>query len=157
MFTVLGVFGGLTALFTRLEDASYLAAISFVLFLLLDFELWIKFPKSEEASLRLKFFEVFMQMLLFAIGIYIVQAYTDFVYAFMPIIVMLIFGAVFFKLFEKFEVVKPIRRISQKSERFKTIILTVIAASLILILLVLGLSVGNWVVQLIKQHFVLFC
>jgi hypothetical protein len=98
MFTVLGVFGGLTALFTRLEDASYLAAISFVLFLLLDFELWIKFPKSEEASSRLKFFEVFMQMLLFAIGIYIVQTYTDFVYAFMPIIVMLIFGAVFFKL-----------------------------------------------------------
>ncbi|MFA5364056.1 MAG: hypothetical protein WC325_02615, partial [Candidatus Bathyarchaeia archaeon] len=119
LFTVLGVFGGLTALFTRLENSSYLAAISFVLLILLDFELWIKFPKSEEATFRLRVFEVLLQFLLMAVGLYIVQEYQDFVFAFMPLIFMIIFGVIFIKLFDRFEVFKPIRRISQKSERFK--------------------------------------
>jgi hypothetical protein len=50
MFAVIGVFGGLTALFSRLENASYLSFLSFLVFIILNLNLWIKFPKSEKAS-----------------------------------------------------------------------------------------------------------
>jgi hypothetical protein len=53
----MGVFGGLTTLFTRLENASYLVLISFMMFLVLSFEFWRKFPKTFQTTLSLYIFE----------------------------------------------------------------------------------------------------
>jgi len=153
MFAVLGVFGGLTALFTRLENASYLAFLSFIIFLLLDLDLWVKFPKSDEASLALRIFEVLLQIYLIAIGVYLVQAYSDYVAKLLPLFFTLIFAGIFLLLFNKFKLFKPIREISPPFRKRSTLIRMVIGMSFVTIVFILALVLGTIVAELIKYYF----
>ncbi len=87
LFTVIGVMGGLAALFTRLQDAEYLSILSFVIMLILDIQLWFGFPRNEEASLSITVFEMFFQIYIFAIGYYLFSAYWGIIKPFFVLIV----------------------------------------------------------------------
>jgi hypothetical protein len=153
MFTVLGVFGGLTALFTKLENASYLAFLSFTIFIVLDLDIWIKFPKSEEASLSLKIFEILFQIYFIAVGVYLVQAYPDYVALLLPTFLMLIFAGLFLLVFARLELFKPIRRISPPFRRRSTIIRMIIGMSIIMGLFLVSMALGTYLANLIKDFF----
>jgi len=153
MFTVLGVFGGLTALFTRLEDASYLAFLSFIIFIILDLDIWIKFPKSEEASRTLQLFEILFQIYFIAIGVYLIQAYPDYVVALMPMFFTLVFAGVFYLVFTRYKLFEPIRKISPPFRRRSTIIRMIIGMSIVIGLFSISMVLGNYVANLIKEYF----
>lgn len=153
MFSVLGVFGGLTALFTRLENASYLAFFSFIIFLLLDFDLWVKFPKSEEASFPLRVFEVLLQIYLVFIGVYLLQAYSDYVANLLPALFFLIFAGIFLLIFNKLKLFEPIRKISPPFRERSTLVRMVIGMFFVTIIMLLALVLGAIVAELIKYFF----
>jgi len=71
----MGVTGALTALFTRFENTEVLVVISFLMFVLLDLELWLAFQKVKDASLNLEIFEMLTMILLINIGVYLLQTY----------------------------------------------------------------------------------
>lgn len=95
VFTVLGVMGGLAALFTRLENAQYLSILSFVIMLILDIQIWFSFPRNENASISITVFEMFFQLYIFAIGYYLLSAYWTVLKPFLFIIVALALYGVF--------------------------------------------------------------
>lgn len=61
LFATIGVFGALIAYFSGIDNPAspYLTFSALLIFLLLCIELWRSFPKSEEASNLLHFFEAF--------------------------------------------------------------------------------------------------
>lgn len=91
LFTAIGVAGALAALFTQLKNAELLSFITFLMLLVLDFELWRAFPKSEEASLTLAVFEWLSQGFLFLVAVYLYMTY--------PLYFRLMSGVVIFSLF----------------------------------------------------------
>ena len=153
MFTVLGVFGGLTALFVRLENAAYLSFMSFLIFILLNLDLWVKFPKSEEAGLSLKIFEGLLQFLWIFVAVYLVQAYPDYVAALMPTFFMFIFGGIFLYVFNKFKLFEPIRKISPPFRRRSTIIRMAIGMSIMVGIILLSIALGSLIGELFKDYF----
>jgi hypothetical protein len=153
MFTVIGVFGGLTALFAKLENASYLAFFSFLMFILLDVDIWIRFPKSEEASLSLKIFEALSQLYVVLIGIYLVQTYPNFVGPLLPLLFTLIFSGIFFFIFNRFKLFEPIRKISPTIGAHRFIVRIVIGMAIVIGLFILSLALGTLVATLIKNYF----
>jgi hypothetical protein len=153
MFTVIGVFGGLTALFAKLENASYLAFFSFLMFILLDVDIWIRFPKSEEASLSLKIFEALSQLYVVLIGIYLVQAYPNYVAPLLPLLFTLIFSGIFFFLFGKFKMFEPIRKISPRLGARRFVVRMIIGMAIVIGLFILSMVLGTVVATLIKNYF----
>lgn len=153
MFTVIGVFGGLTAVFAKLENASYLAFYSFLMFIILDVDIWIKFPKSEEASLSLKIFEALSQLYILLIGIYLVQAYPNYVGPLMPVFFTLIFSGIFFFLFNKFKLFEPIRKVSPTLGARRFTVRVLIGMAIVTGLFLLSLALGTLVATLIKNYF----
>jgi hypothetical protein len=153
MFTVIGVFGGLTAVFAKLENASYLAFYSFLMFIILDVDVWIKFPKSEEASLSLKIFEGVSQLYVMLIGLYLVQAYPNYVGPLLPVFFTLIFSGIFFFVFNKFKLFEPIRKISPTLGTRRFAIRMIIGMTIIIGLFSLSLVLGTLVATLIKNYF----
>jgi hypothetical protein len=153
MFTVLGVFGGLTALFVRLENAAYLSFLSFVIFVFLNLDLWVKFPKSEKASLSLKVFEGLLQFLWILVAVYLIQAYPDYVAALMPTFFMFIFGGIFLYTFNKFKLFEPIRKITPPFRQRSTIIRMAIGMAIIITIILVSIFLGSLVGGLIKDYF----
>ena len=153
MFTAIGVFGGLTALFARLENASYLAFFSFLMFIFLDVDIWVKFPKSEEASLSLKIFEALSQLYVVLIGIYLVQAYPNYVSPLLPVFFTLIFLGIFFWLFNKFSLFEPIRKISPTLGARRFVVRMIIGMAIVIGLFALSLALGTLVATLIESYF----
>lgn len=153
MFTVVGVFGGLTALFAKLENASYLAFYSFLMFIILDVDIWIKFPKSEEASLSLKIFEALSQLYVILIGVYLVQAYPNYVAILMPSFFMLIFMGIFLLAFNRFKLFEPIRKISPTLGARRFAIRVIIGMAIIIGVFSLSLVLGTLVATLVKNYF----
>lgn len=153
MFAVIGVFGGLTALFSRLENASYLSFLSFLVFIILNLNLWIKFPKSEKASWTLQIFEWLLQMLWILTGVYLVSSYTDIVAALLPAFFIAVFLALLVFVFSKFKLFESIRKISPPFRRRSTIIRMVIGMTVVVGLLVLSVTSGNYVANFIKDYF----
>lgn len=153
MFAVIGVFGGLTALFSRLEDASYLSFLSFLAFIILNLDLWRKFPKSEEASWTLQIFEWLLQMLWIFTGGYLVLSYTDIVAALLPFFFIIVFLGLFILVFSKFELYEPIRKISPPPRRRSTMIRMAVGISIVTGLLALSIASGSYLANLIKDYF----
>jgi len=92
LLTAIGVFGGLTTLFTRLENASHLTLISFMMFLVLGFEFWRKFPKTFQTTLSLYIFENLSIMLVISVSVYIFGYYFMDLMTYMPILIVSIVG-----------------------------------------------------------------
>lgn len=148
LFTVIGVVGGLAALFTRLENAEYLAFIAFVMLVLLDWELWVSFPKSEEASVTLAVFEMFSQIFLIAIAIYIYVAYPTYVMNFLPIIFFAIFAGIFVLLNRRLKTYAYIRRIAPEGKWYSSLIRGLIASGILALIALISFVVGYYLINL---------
>ena len=155
LFTVMGVFGGLAALFTRLENAEYLAFISFAILLLLDWELWITFPKSEEASSSLTVFEWFLQFFLFMIAIYIYSTYVSahmthkLVSTILPIILFGVFAGITVLIFQKFRLYEHIRKVAPEGKSYAPILRGWFALLIIIVVACLAIALANYVTKLV--------
>lgn len=84
LFTAIGVMGALAALFTTLKNAEVLSLLSFILLLILDWQLIMVFPKMRDSSASLVFFEVFSQAFFGTIGAYIFQQYPKYLFLIIP-------------------------------------------------------------------------
>ena len=104
LLTVIGVFAGLTALFTRLEIkeiGNILSAFSFAVVLLLSWELLTKSPKGFYTNDRLTFFKVMIIFLLVFIMIYLAVVYTAYSVIF-GILFMAIYGSAMVAMYARF-------------------------------------------------------
>jgi hypothetical protein len=93
LLTAMGVFGGLTAFFTKIqpeEIGNLLAFWSFTIFFVLGWELYTKFPKLETFNSRLVLFQLLLICLSITIFSYLLIVYTAY---------SLIFGSLFAGLF----------------------------------------------------------
>lgn len=150
LFTAIGVMGALAALFTQLKDAQYLSFTAFVLLLLMDWELFRSFPKSEEASITLTIFEMFSQIFLIGIGIYLYTAYPTIVLTYLPVILFGIFAGIFVLLNRKLKTYTYVRRIAPEDKWYSSLVRGLIAIGIILLILVLAFVTANYVMKLIK-------
>ncbi len=91
LLTAMGVFGGLTTLFTRLENASYLAFLSLMMFLVLSYEVWTAFPKSKTA-ITLIIFENLSLTLVGGVLVYILLYYYVNLMIYLPILGIAVVG-----------------------------------------------------------------
>jgi len=154
LFTVMGVFGGLAALFTRLEKAEYLAFTSFAILLLLDWELWRAFPKSEEASFGLTVFEMFLQFFLFMIGAYLYSTYLseyityELLSRILPIISFGLFAGVAVLLFRKFRLYEYIRKVAPDGKSYTPLFRGWFALLIIIVVALLAFALSNYVTEL---------
>ena len=92
LLTAMGVFGGLTTLFTRLENASYLTFLSLMIFLVLSFEFWRKLPKTLQTTFSLVIFENLSLMLVVSVTVYIVVYYFMDFMTYLPTLTIVILG-----------------------------------------------------------------
>jgi len=150
LFTVIGVLGGLAALFTRLENGEYLAFITFVMLILVDWELWVAFPKSEEASVTLGIFEMFSQIFLATIAIYLYTAYPTYVTSFLPIMLFAVFAGIFLLLNRKLKTYAYIRRIAPEGKWYSSLIRGLIAGGIVASIAVLSFAIGYYLVNLMN-------
>jgi hypothetical protein len=154
LFTVMGVFGGLAALFTRLEKAEYLAFTSFAILLILNWELWRAFPKSEEASFGLTVFEMFLQFFLLMIGTYLYSTYLseyvtyELLSRILPIISFGLFAGVAVLLFRKFRLYDYVRKIAPDGKSYTPIFRGLIALLIIIVVAWLAIALSNYVTEL---------
>ena len=103
LLAVVGVFGGMTTLFTRLENAEYLASISFTTFLLLTIELYRTCRKYEfdKESYSLLSFEVLLSLIPVYLAFYIIQTYMDNLLWFWTGVFPILFGLAFVRYMQK--------------------------------------------------------
>lgn len=153
LFTVLGVFGALTAFFARLENASYLAFIAFAIFLVLDLQLWVMFPRSEEASLSITIFEALFQFFVFAIFVYLAQTYETYVRASFSLIFVVLYVGISIKLFQKFKLYKPIRKIIPQDKFYGSVVRGLTFGIIVGGISVLGIVTGMFVADLFYDFF----
>ena len=149
LFTTMGVFGGLAALFTRLENAEYLSFIAFAMLLLLDWELWRAFPKSEEATLTITIFEYFSQMFMFLIGAYICIAYMTYILPLLPTILASVLAAISILLFKRFELYKYVRKIAPEGKRYSSLIRSIIAGGIIIAIFLVAILITRYIIPLV--------
>jgi hypothetical protein len=152
LFTTIGAVAALSALFTRLENAEYLAFLSFAMLILLNWELWVAFPKSEEASLILTVFEYIFQFFFIMVGVYVCSAYTTFILQ--PLILfsilLVLFAGIFIVFFKKFKLYKHVRKIAPEGKRYSPLIRGAVAFAIILIALILAMLVAKYITGLVK-------
>ncbi|MGA2310464.1 MAG: hypothetical protein ABSG57_13075 [Candidatus Bathyarchaeia archaeon] len=150
LLTAVGVMGALAALFTQLKDAEFLSFFAFILLLLIDWELWTSFPKSEEASLTLTIFEMFSQFFLFGIGAYLFIAYETFVLLLLPLILFGIFAGIFVLLNRRLKIYDYVRRIAPEGERYSSLVRGLVAVGIMALIAVLAGVITNIVIRLIR-------
>jgi len=152
LFTTIGVVAGLSALFTRLENAGYLAFLSFAMLILLNLELWMAFPKSEEASLILKAFEWIFQLFFIMVGVFVCSAYSNYILqpSILFLILLVLFAVIFIVFFEKFKLYKHVRKIAPEGKRYSPLIRGAVAFAIILIALILAMLVAEYIADLVK-------
>ncbi len=84
LFTAIGVMGALAALFTTIKNGEYLAFLSFLLLLILDYQLILLIPKIKNSSVSLVVFQGVFQAFVSAIFAYIVQQYPKYLILVIP-------------------------------------------------------------------------
>lgn len=153
VFTVLGVMGGLAALFTRLQDAEYLSILSFVIMLILDIQLWFSFPRNEKASLSITVFEMFFQIYIFAIGYYLLSAYWGIIKPFFVLIVATalfgLFAGLIIKIIRKYKINFLIREVSGQGKIKSGILRGFLSGGIIGGLFLLAFFISKFILSLI--------
>jgi hypothetical protein len=147
LFTTIGVIGGLAALFTRLENGELLSFTTFVMLLLLDFELWRTFPRSEEASVTLAVFEWLSQAFLFLVFVYLYMAYPTYFRWFFAIIVFSVFAVIFVLLDRKLKFYVYFRRILPEAKWYTSAIRALISGGIIGLGFLLAFVITNFVLD----------
>lgn len=152
LFTVMGVFAALTALFTRFENAEYLVVISFLIFLVLDIQLWVLFPKSEHASFSIVVFEDLMQIFLFALFAFLVQNYiASYLHIVLPFIFFGAFIVVGILLIKKLRLYEYVRRIAPEDKLFSVFIRALVAGSVMGLIFLLAFYVSQYLLSLLGR------
>lgn len=153
LFTVIGVTGGLAALFTRLENAGLLSFVTFTMLLLLDFELWRTFPKSEEASLTLAVFEWLSQGFLFLVFVYLYMTYPLYFKMLITVAIFSLFAVVYISLDRRFKLYAFFRRVFPEEKRFTTYARALIAGGIIGLAGGLSFLIANLIVDCLPYLF----
>ena len=153
VFTVLGVMGGLAALFTRLENAEYLSILSFAIMLILDIQIWFSFPRNEKASLSITIFEMFFQIYIFAIGYYLFSAYWGIIKPFFVLIVATalfgLFAGLFIITIRKYKINVLIRELSGQGKIKSGILRSLLSGAIIGGTFLLALYISKFIIGLI--------
>jgi len=110
----MGVVGGLTTLFVRLEEGEYLVAIGFAMFFLLVLELWRAFPKYNESSRMLNAFKILVNSFMVFVGMYVFMFFIEQLYVILITIFIVLYSGV-------------VLRFLQRSEKTRWIILVISA------------------------------
>ena len=166
LITVIGVMGGLSALFTKVGDpqtnptaysiASLLSFFTFAMMILLAWELWKQFPKSEKASFTITVFESLAVMFVFALGGYLLFAYPTVVQTFvvLPIfaiaIYLVLYGA-FTLVNRKLKAYTYIRKIVPEGTKYSSIKRGVIAALIISPLFIVSILLAQYLGTFIQS------
>lgn len=107
----IGVFGALTTLFTRLENASYLSFVTFAMFFILTWEFVDSFPDIEKSSIRFIAFELLTMILMIFVGLYIFTTYvTVFWKLFVFLSMLVLYSAISIVLYQRFKLSSRIQR-----------------------------------------------
>jgi hypothetical protein len=153
VFTVLGVMGGLAALFTRLQNAEYLSILSFAIMLILDIQLWFKFPRNEKGTFSITIFEMFFQVFMAAIGYYLFSAYWIFIEPYLIFLVSFslfgVFCGILIVIVRKCKFNIIIREITGEGKIKSSILRTVIASSIIGGLFIAALFISKYLLTLL--------
>jgi hypothetical protein len=152
IFAVIGVMGGLAALFTRLPGAEYLSILSFAIMLILDVQLWWKFPRNENASKSVTIFEMFFQLFMAAIGYYIVTSYWAFIRPYLVFILSIsLFGLfcwISVSVIRKVKINFVIRELTGEGKIKNSILRSIVASSLIGGLFIVALLLSLFILSL---------
>lgn len=146
--------GGLATLFTRLADpaanplgfsiASLISFFTFAMMILLAWELWKQFPKSEEASFTITIFEGLAVMFVFTLGGYLLFAYPEVVrnFVLLPIFVIIVYiclyGA-FTLVNRRLKAYAFFRKIAPEGSKYSSLKRGIIAALIISPLFIIAL------------------
>jgi hypothetical protein len=107
----IGVFGALTTLFTRLENAPYLSFVTFAMFFILTWEFVDSFPDMEKSSMRFIAFEMLTMILMIFVGLYIFTTYiTAFWKLFVFLSMLVLYSAISIALSQRFKLYSRIQR-----------------------------------------------
>lgn len=140
LITVVGVFGALSAFLLNIKDF-FSAFLALLIFLILCIELWIALPRSEEASMRLTFFEaifyIFFLAIFFNIIRFVFESHKDLILLFCVCVILPIYVAITIGLIKHFEIFLSMRSICEKFPRIHPIIRGIIFSIIIFVPIVL--------------------
>jgi hypothetical protein len=122
LLTVAGVFAALTAFFSSAYEENLISLFTFIMFLLLCWELWLSFPQNETASTNLKLFEFFFMMLVFGVVFQILCDYKDVILMLLFVIFFAIYTFLVLKIVDKIEYFIFIRKIAERYTKFDPLI-----------------------------------
>ena len=150
LITVLGVFSGLSAFFTKFNNP-VLSFASLMIVVLLSWELWVEFPESDSASTSLKLFEMFYIMIFFGLVFHILSVYKNVFINFSFLGFMVIYIYIFIKIFEKFKLFKFIRKFAPEGKSYSPAIRGTVAIIFLALILLVALFSGNILKRQIEQ------
>ncbi len=153
IITIIGVFGALTGFFI-VNEIIFGAFFSLMIFLLLSWELWINFPKSEKATYRLQMFEFFFIGLVLALGAYILEFVFIKNKELIPIFdIYVLFGSfclLFIFLIDKTEIPAKVDKIAIKGKKFGSLIRAIVYLSILGIMFGLAFLIHYSLVYFLK-------
>jgi len=138
LITLLGVFGGLTAFFVTLESNiknPFLSFSSLAIFLLLSLELWLSFPKSENATARLKLFEYFFVILHISLFGYIFEKYKKQIHFFSFFVFLLLYAHILIEIIVKFKLYERVRKITPEYKWYSGLFRAVFSILMVIIVI----------------------
>jgi len=137
LLSIVGIFGALTAYFSTLESI-FLPFSTFAIFLFLCYEVWINFPRSEEASTRLKIFEYLFVFLFFSVLIYILVTYKQIIIGMSSIAFLGTYSYISIKLIERFKIDKLIRKQLKHNKKLNFLLRVIWALCIIVVVFILS-------------------
>jgi hypothetical protein len=147
LFTAIGVVGALAALFTKVENGELLSFISFVMLLVLDFELWRAFPRSEEASLTMAIFEWLLQGFLFLVAVYLYMTYPLYFRFMVVVAVFSLFALAFIGLDRKFKIYLYFRKAIPDGKWYTAALRGLLGGAIMGLTLLLSFYITNWLYE----------
>jgi len=149
----LGVFGALTTLFTRFENAPYLSFISFAIFFVLTWEFVDSFPEIEMSSIRFIAFEFLTVALFIFVGYYIFTTYVAIFWKlFVFLSLLVVYSAISITLYLRLKLSERIQKKIPEG-RLRSIAKMVILLSVMLVLMFLAINSANYIIDSLRQIF----
>ncbi|MFH1788719.1 MAG: hypothetical protein ABH834_05015 [Candidatus Altiarchaeota archaeon] len=152
LITVLGVFGALTAIFSQLypiQEFPYPSFFSIALFLVVAWELWVSFPKSEDATGNLKRFEhlfVFLSLAMI-VCVFKTKEYQEITLFLLALALIFIYSTLFSYVLERKWIASRIRRWAPEDSYYGSFVRVILSLSSLYLLIWLL----RWSLNLLKN------
>ncbi len=151
LLTSAGVFAALTAFFSSsYKENEYISFATFIIFLLLCWEIWTSFPKSEKASNNLKFFEFIFMLLCYGIAFQILMSYKNILLRFSPLIFFGIYSFLIIKVVNRFRLYLFVRNFADKHKGISPLIRSLPFLFIFGVALVLAISTSKELIAIIN-------